>query len=733
VSSPAEKSRKIRFAEFELDLETAELRRNGQTTIVPGQPFKALVTLLSRPGQLITRKELKNQLWPSDTFVDFDQSLNKAVKRLRESLNDPAEHPRFIETLPRRGYRFIGAVNGADRGSQIVQTSLGKLAFRTLIIAPTVALAIGTLLWFTMRPSGPMPEMKIRQLTNNSDENPVRNGSISPDGKYLAYADPKKLYIKSIETGEIRAVPEPEEMKNISITWVVVAWFPDGLRFLVNAHPAGTGGEEWNSESTSIWTVSATDGPPRKLRDTGRSYSISPDGSLIAFGMNKDRFGERAVWIMDSSGERPRKIIESTDESAVDRFMWSADAQRVSYIVHNEDRSEFKIMTRAWGNTFSSNSREDPPAKALPLGLRDVSDRIELPGGRVILSVEEAGTVNMTCNLWTLRLDPLTGDLIEESRQLTHWGGYCMTHMSATRDGKRLAFMRWRYGTSVYLAELKGNGTLVGSPRHLTLTESLDYPVGWTSDGKTVLFASTRAGHWGLYKQSLNQDTAELLAAGLDDMRSPQMSPDYKWFLYALPARPTENSSERIVMRIPVTGGPAQPVVTARPHSQILCASLPSTLCLIAEPTEDRKHLIMTSFDAFAGRGAEVTRFDLDPMDDRWTVALSTDGTRLAATRNPDGPIYILSLRSQPIKKINVKDRKGLLWCHWAVDGKGLYVSSEAQGGAELLYVDFHGDWQPLWKNRAGNYTRGLPSPDGHHLAIMGLAFDGNLWMMDNF
>jgi DNA-binding winged helix-turn-helix (wHTH) protein/Tol biopolymer transport system component len=733
VSNPSQKSRKIRFAEFELDLETAELRRNGHTSIVPGQPFKVLLTLLNRPGQLVTRNELKSRLWPSDTFVDFDQSLNKAVKRLRESLNDPAEHPRFIETLPRRGYRFIGTVDRSNLEGQIVQAKPRKVALVTVTIASTIAVALACLVWFTRQPSVPAPQLKIRQLTTNSDENPVRNGSISPDGRYLAYADPKKLYIKSIETGETRVVAEPEELQNKKITWVVIAWFPDGLRFLVNAHPAGTGGEEWNSESTSIWTVSATDGPPRKLRDTGRSYAISPDGSLIAFGMSKGRFGEREVWLMDSNGEKARKIIESSDESAVDMFLWSSDGQRVSYIVHNEDRSAFRIMTRAWRNKFSNNSREDASTKVLPLGLQDIFDRIELPGGRVILSVEESGTVNKTCNLWTLRVDALSGDLIDKPRQLTHWGGYCMTHMSTTRDGKRLSFMRWRYGTSVYLAELERNGTLVGSPRHLTLTESLDYPVGWTCDGKTVVFASTRAGHWGLYKQFLNQDTAELLAAGLDDMRSPQMSPDNKWILYALPVRPAESSSERSVMRVPVTGGPAQPILTARPHSEILCASLPSTLCLIAEPTEDRRHLIMTSFDVFAGRRAEVTRFELDPMDDRWTVALSTDGTRLAVTRHPDGPIFILSLRGQPTQTINIKDRKGLLWCRWAVDGKGLYVSSEAQGGAELLYVDFHGNWVPLWKNRAGNYTRGLPSPDGHHLAIMGLAFDGNVWMMDNF
>src|SRR5579864_4396576 len=110
MSSPAQFSRKVCFGEFELYLETAELRSNGSKAILPGQPFQVLVTLLDRHGQLVTREELKKQLWPSDTFVDFDQSLNKAVNRLREALDDSAEHPRFIETLPRRGYRFIAVV-----------------------------------------------------------------------------------------------------------------------------------------------------------------------------------------------------------------------------------------------------------------------------------------------------------------------------------------------------------------------------------------------------------------------------------------------------------------------------------------------------------------------------------------------------------------------------------------------------------------------------------------------
>src|ERR1700745_3396756 len=108
--SPTQFRGTVSFGEFELDVETAELRNNGSKAVLPGQPFQILVTLLGRPGQLITREELKKKLSPSDTFVDFDVSLNKAVNRLREALGDSAEHPRFIETLPRKGYRFIGEV-----------------------------------------------------------------------------------------------------------------------------------------------------------------------------------------------------------------------------------------------------------------------------------------------------------------------------------------------------------------------------------------------------------------------------------------------------------------------------------------------------------------------------------------------------------------------------------------------------------------------------------------------
>src|SRR5580658_2431860 len=106
----AEDSPTIRFGVFELDLYTRELRKAGRKVPLQEQPMRVLVSLLERPGELVTRDELREKLWQSDTFVDFDTGLNKAITKIRDVLADSAASPRFVETLPRRGYRFIAPV-----------------------------------------------------------------------------------------------------------------------------------------------------------------------------------------------------------------------------------------------------------------------------------------------------------------------------------------------------------------------------------------------------------------------------------------------------------------------------------------------------------------------------------------------------------------------------------------------------------------------------------------------
>ena len=112
MPAPAPLRPRMRFRSFEFDLTSGELHRDGQKDTLPPKAVEILKALLERPGEIITRDELRVRLWPTGTFVEFDDSLNHAVKKLRQALGDGSESPGYIETLPRRGYRFIAPVEG---------------------------------------------------------------------------------------------------------------------------------------------------------------------------------------------------------------------------------------------------------------------------------------------------------------------------------------------------------------------------------------------------------------------------------------------------------------------------------------------------------------------------------------------------------------------------------------------------------------------------------------------
>src|SRR5271156_742132 len=117
MPTSAPRARPLRFDNFELDVRAGELRKRGVRLRLHGQPLQVLAALLSRAGVVVTREELRAQIWTADTFVDFDHSLHNAIARLREVLGDSAETPRYIETLPRRGYRFIAPVDRVETQS----------------------------------------------------------------------------------------------------------------------------------------------------------------------------------------------------------------------------------------------------------------------------------------------------------------------------------------------------------------------------------------------------------------------------------------------------------------------------------------------------------------------------------------------------------------------------------------------------------------------------------------
>jgi TolB-like protein/DNA-binding winged helix-turn-helix (wHTH) protein len=185
--SPTENT--VRFGLFELDLRTRQLTKNGVTIRLPQQPIQVLSLLLERPGEIVTREELRRRLWPSDVFVDFDHGLNKSIQKLRDALGDSAASPRYIETIPRIGYRFIGPSNGATAvleltsGTNVLQPQnlvsappgqfAGSRRVRWLLIAAWIALGALTAGWLIhsrLRASESIQSLAVLPLDNLSGD-----------------------------------------------------------------------------------------------------------------------------------------------------------------------------------------------------------------------------------------------------------------------------------------------------------------------------------------------------------------------------------------------------------------------------------------------------------------------------------------------------------------------------------------------------------------------------------
>jgi serine/threonine protein kinase len=596
-------------------------------------------------------------------------------------------------------------------------------------------LLISTLVWIKKRPPFSLPELKLRQLTFNPAENPVTSGGISPDGKYLAYSDTKGMHVQIVDTGEVRAVPPPEFLKDTKVDWDIEhgAWFPDSTRFLANAHPAGEGQDAWSSQTSSIWMVTLNGGAPRKLRDHAMAWTVSPDGSSISFGTNKGRFGEREIWLMGPNGEQARKLFDAGEVNCLAALVWRSDGQRVMYV-----RSEAPCSVDSSSDTLVSSDLKGGHAVTVlpPSEMKNMSDFSWLPDGRLIYSMNEPQTIGSTSNYWALRLDARTGQPLEKPTRLTNWAGFGLNNTGATANGKQLTFLEYAGRGTVYVADVLAGGSHIRNSRQFTLGEDT-YPVGWTPDSKTVLFGANRAGTFAIYKQSLDSDEPTLIAGGAVGVRRARVSADGKWVLTFLNRKPGDLSDPEQLMRIPFTGGSPELILTARPNSEASCSNPATHLCVITETTEDRKHLVVTAFDPDKGRGLELARFDIDPKEqdqDQYCICeISPDGTRLAMRQGDAGPIQILSLRGQPAQIIQPKGLNMGPDYHWAADGRGLYVGSTLQGRTALLHVDLQGGAHVVWENHGNNTTWAMPSPDGRHLAMLGWTQNSNMWMMENF
>ena len=589
-----------------------------------------------------------------------------------------------------------------------------------------MAAGLATAWLLLRRPPQAPTELTQQRLTFNSSENPVIADVISPDGQYLAYSDTAGIHVKLLSTGEEHLIPRPAGVPATAY-WGVASWFPNGTQLLAFAYEPG-------GRRASMWTVSVLGQSARELREGAAGMAVSPDGTRIAFIPQPGGTAEdRELWVMGSQGDNPQRVLALGEKEWISssnaNIFWSPDGQRLAYI--RVERTPEKQQSSIETCDLKGANRTVVVSEAH----RYLEDFCWLPDGRIIYSRQEAQQSNDD-NLWQIGIDS-RGLPTGKPQRVTQWAGTGIWGFSARADGKRLVLLKSTFQQQVYLGELTAGGTRLNPPRRLTNDEANDFPTEWTADSKTLLIGSDRNGAMGIYKQAIGQDTIEPVVAGSQhNTGGARLSPDDAWILYREWPKTAGPSTPIPLMRIPVNGGVPQPVLESRNPQYFGCARAPASLCVVLEGSPDDKLLTLSAFDPLKGRGKVLTTIAKESS--RYYIpALSPDGSTFALSRGGEAEIHIrlLSLSGGSESEIAVKGWPNLAGeLEWSPDGKGLYLTSRSPQATTLLYVDLKGNAKPLWEKKGPlGVAWSVASPDGRYLAIEGMVYNSNVWMLEGF
>ena len=703
----------VRFGVFEADLQSGELSRNGAKVRLQEQPFQILSLLLQKPGEVVTREELRARLWPADTFVDFDHGLNAAIKRLRDALGDSAENPRFVETLARRGYRFIAPVEASPQVPTTVISHCRKYWPRLVIAAAVLSMGISAG-WHAGRRSAAALKPTERRLTGNPRNDPIWSAALSPDGKYVAFADKGGLFLRLLGSGETHAIAVPDDLKTRGVTW-----FPDGTRVLATLG-------KWPDHKSSLWSLSMLGGASHKLMDDSDQAAVSPDGRQIAF--LRGDYNHRELWLMDADGDHARQLIGGGG-GEYSSVIWSRDGRRVVYL-----RYDFKLTMDDGEISIEMCDPATGKTDVILSNSRLWSALVWTPDDRIIYSLQEPAPNRTDSNLWAQKMDIRTYKATGAPVRLTS-GPDGKARINLSADGRRLAFLRLASIPQIYVAELSRDGSHLGALQRLSLDEERNLPYDWTPDGKSIIFTSDRDGSFHLFKQAVNQAAPELLVGREENVFVPRLGPDGKSVLFLLSASPHDPPGTTHLMRVPLTGGVPQLVLTETGISNLQCARTHSNVCIFSQFSTER--LTFYTFDPVTGQKSLLKSI----QDPEWFLenwSLSADGSTLALAKKHRGAtqaiIRILRVDGTGERTLNLDDWFAISYMDWAADGKSLWVNaSSAAGTPTLLNVKLEGKVIPSLEETEMQLGWAVPSPDGRHVALWKSEQSSNVWLLEGF
>jgi serine/threonine protein kinase len=654
---------------------------------------------------------------------DLDTIVGKALKK------NPRERYASIKAFADDLQRYLRDEPISARPDAFAYRA-GKFVRRhrnsvTAALLVTLAL-IGTtmFIWFFPRHSEPLPQFNQRKLTANAQDSPVLNAAISPDGKYLGYADEQGIHLQLVATGGVQSVALPPDFQPGTASWAFGSWFPDSTRFSASVSVPG--------RPSSVWSIPILGGDLRmvaEVEDMLGGGTVSPDGSNIAYQRLRSIGGAREIWVMGSHGESPHKILTAENQATIVGIAWSPTGNRLAYRYRRDKGDSIEIMVQSC----------DLRGADITTILLDnhLSAFTWTWSGRFIYSRNtEVGSAESD-NLWELKVDPKNGIPQGKARQLTDWSGFSVYSLSATADGKQLAFLRGNDHASVFVGDLVGRESPLVNSRRLTLDDNYNIAVAWMPDSREVIFSSERTANRLMYRQGIEQGSnAQLItpAAGTNFLLA-RLSPDGAWIL--LEGAP-HSLHKMGLYRVELRGGTPQRLFDTEGFVLFWCTNKAANFCVFGRPSTGKDELVVVAFDPLQGPGKELVRIPLevgtsaDIGFDYWWQ-LSPDGSRIAIVKRHGNQIRLVPLGGGLTRTITVKDYPDLLDLNWAIDSQSMFVSTLQPGRATLLRVALNGDAQPVWQQHQSKLTWGIPSPDGRHLAIMGSNSEANVWLIGNF
>jgi Tol biopolymer transport system component/DNA-binding winged helix-turn-helix (wHTH) protein len=742
-----------RFDRFELDPRSGELFRSGKRVPIQDKPLQVLRLLLEAQGTVVTREQVRSALWPQDTFVDFEHGVNTAVKKLRQALEDSAERPKFVETLPRVGYRFLSPVEWIPKGNEppralhhVVTMPVpeveapadpgdysnhkrrrGKwlvaMAIAILVVSAVVLTSFlnnrqlppGLRSMWTGSHSEPAARLRQRRLTANPHDLPLTSGAMSPDGKYFAYTDSTGFYLREIDTSETHPVQLP---KNFDVK--IESWFPDSGHLVVS----------WIEDMTkapSLWAMSILGGTPRRIADEGSGARVSPDGRRLTF--LKGVWDDGEIWIADADGNNARKILDGGSDH-LGPAAWAPDGKLFAFVRASSERQDveidvYNVAAGRAGSVLSQPGVGQHIAWVAP--------------GSLIFSLREAEPNQADWNLWRTELDPRTERPSASPIRITNDHEYIKT-ISATSDGKRITVLRSSAQQDVYLAELDSAGKTLNGFRRFTLDERQDFPSAWTPDSKAVLVVSDRDGLNHIFRQEIEQTQPELLVGGKQHALLPRLTPDGSSMLYLQAPLPIGPGDMVRIMKMPLSGGPSRVVLEAPGIVNFACARQPAKTCVYAQiDAESYKTFV---FNSSNGQAAEITAARIKKEEGFNSSNISPDGKYLvsAKSQNPydQAMLRIFSLADGHQTYLSMPKVKVIVGLDWAADSKSIWVGGYMGRGpwgtrSGLVNIDLSGKSRTLIEGSSPEIMGGTPSPDGRHLALGANTDSSNAWLVENF